>query len=148
MFGKYGERPWHGRKLVDLDRDFVAMLASIDPATHMLGYFQGLHRWLNWSVHGSPLNLFRGTQHDEDHRYFVIAPAEVDLADALGNAADQMLIGIMLHCMGASEPFPPALEERAFEIWRSRLPAAYTAGRNDPCPCGSGKKYKACHLFR
>ena len=20
-----------------------------------------------------------------------------------------------------------------------------TAGRNDPCPCGSGKKYKNCH---
>lgn len=20
------------------------------------------------------------------------------------------------------------------------------AGRNQPCPCGSGKKYKACHL--
>jgi len=20
-----------------------------------------------------------------------------------------------------------------------------TAGRNDPCPCGSGKKYKKCH---
>jgi preprotein translocase subunit SecA len=19
-------------------------------------------------------------------------------------------------------------------------------GRNDPCPCGSGKKYKKCHL--
>ena len=19
-------------------------------------------------------------------------------------------------------------------------------GRNDPCPCGSGKKYKQCHL--
>ncbi|HEY6198860.1 MAG TPA: SEC-C metal-binding domain-containing protein [Candidatus Binatia bacterium] len=19
------------------------------------------------------------------------------------------------------------------------------AGRNDPCPCGSGKKYKRCH---
>ncbi len=23
--------------------------------------------------------------------------------------------------------------------------AAATAGRNDPCPCGSGKKYKKCH---
>jgi len=22
------------------------------------------------------------------------------------------------------------------------------AGRNDPCPCGSGKKYKKCHLPR
>jgi len=21
-------------------------------------------------------------------------------------------------------------------------------GRNDPCPCGSGKKYKKCHLFK
>lgn len=23
--------------------------------------------------------------------------------------------------------------------------AVATAGRNDPCPCGSGKKYKRCH---
>lgn len=22
------------------------------------------------------------------------------------------------------------------------------AGRNDPCPCGSGKKYKKCHVGR
>jgi hypothetical protein len=22
------------------------------------------------------------------------------------------------------------------------------AGRNDPCPCGSGKKFKACHYER
>jgi uncharacterized protein YecA (UPF0149 family) len=22
---------------------------------------------------------------------------------------------------------------------------AMKAGRNDPCPCGSGKKYKRCH---
>ena len=24
-------------------------------------------------------------------------------------------------------------------------PAAAAVGRNDPCPCGSGKKYKNCH---
>jgi preprotein translocase subunit SecA len=34
---------------------------------------------------------------------------------------------------------------------RSGAPAARTAmgdkvGRNDPCPCGSGKKYKKCHF--
>jgi preprotein translocase subunit SecA len=23
--------------------------------------------------------------------------------------------------------------------------AEKTVGRNDPCPCGSGKKYKKCH---
>jgi preprotein translocase subunit SecA len=24
--------------------------------------------------------------------------------------------------------------------------SALRAGRNDPCPCGSGKKYKKCHM--
>jgi hypothetical protein len=27
-------------------------------------------------------------------------------------------------------------------------PSARTPGRNDPCPCGSGKKYKKCHALR
>jgi uncharacterized protein len=37
------------------------------------------------------------------------------------------------------------------EIWRSIGPRVETVrkapepGRNDPCPCGSGKKYKKCH---
>ena len=26
------------------------------------------------------------------------------------------------------------------------MPGMDKAGRNDPCPCGSGKKYKNCHL--
>ena len=31
--------------------------------------------------------------------------------------------------------------------WRERVPADEVpkVGRNDPCPCGSGKKYKQCH---
>lgn len=32
------------------------------------------------------------------------------------------------------------MEESDFQ---SRLKSA---GRNDPCPCGSGKKYKKCHM--
>jgi len=28
----------------------------------------------------------------------------------------------------------------------TRTPAMRDVGRNDPCPCGSGKKYKKCHL--
>jgi len=26
-----------------------------------------------------------------------------------------------------------------------RQPSKLKVGRNDPCPCGSGKKYKQCH---
>ena len=37
------------------------------------------------------------------------------------------------------------------QLWRSMGPRVETVrkeatpGRNDPCPCGSGKKYKKCH---
>jgi tetratricopeptide (TPR) repeat protein len=34
-------------------------------------------------------------------------------------------------------------EDARVEAAKTRLG---TAGRNDPCPCGSGKKYKKCHL--
>jgi uncharacterized protein len=64
-----------------------------------------------------------------------------------------------------SEDGPPSVSERRFEqfgeavwaaydlrrLWRSLGPRveplrrADTPGRNDPCPCGSGKKYKKCH---
>ena len=51
-------------------------------------------------------------------------------------------------------PRPPSV--RARHAPRRRAPAATTSsrrcgatsrrsGRNDPCPCGSGKKYKKCH---
>ncbi len=31
------------------------------------------------------------------------------------------------------------------QIVRAPAKAVATAGRNDPCPCGSGVKYKRCH---
>ena len=36
--------------------------------------------------------------------------------------------------LGAGEPKKP-----------QPVRAAQKIGRNDPCPCGSGKKYKHCH---
>ena len=35
-------------------------------------------------------------------------------------------------------------EERAKHPERYRLKSTGEVGRNDPCPCGSGKKYKKC----
>jgi len=32
------------------------------------------------------------------------------------------------------------------ELPREKLPSKHKIGRNDPCPCGSGKKYKKCCL--
>ena len=41
----------------------------------------------------------------------------------------------------------PARLAREVAGFASNRPRAL-AGRNDPCPCGSGRKYKACHLGR
>ena len=40
-------------------------------------------------------------------------------------------------------PASPEAQEKRIAEAKSRLAAA---DRNDPCPCGSGKKYKKCHL--
>ena len=42
----------------------------------------------------------------------------------------------------------PAIEEMSKLYGTSQIPVQGfpKAGRNDPCPCGSGKKYKKCHL--
>ena len=30
-------------------------------------------------------------------------------------------------------------------VAQQAVPEGMRVGRNDPCPCGSGKKYKQCH---
>ena len=51
--------------------------------------------------------------------------------------------------VGGGPPEPPSANDAALQA-ALRMPAARPAGyenvgRNDPCPCGSGKKYKKCH---
>jgi tetratricopeptide (TPR) repeat protein len=41
---------------------------------------------------------------------------------------------------------PPASPEDAEKVLAEAHTRLGTTGRNDPCPCGSGKKYKKCHL--
>jgi preprotein translocase subunit SecA len=40
---------------------------------------------------------------------------------------------------------PPQLATSAGPQTRQKVVAENKVGRNDPCPCGSGKKYKKCH---
>jgi preprotein translocase subunit SecA len=36
------------------------------------------------------------------------------------------------------------VDERTLSV-QQKVAAGGRVGRNDPCPCGSGKKYKQCH---
>ncbi|NLF31738.1 MAG: DUF2384 domain-containing protein [Planctomycetes bacterium] len=48
-------------------------------------------------------------------------------------------------CDEEDDPFDDDLDGSA---WNAPLRAAPKVGRNDPCPCGSGKKYKKCCLLK
>jgi preprotein translocase subunit SecA len=46
---------------------------------------------------------------------------------------------------GAAEAYAEPPEEAAAPVQQRRVDEAEQIGRNDPCWCGSGKKYKKCH---
>jgi len=43
------------------------------------------------------------------------------------------------------ELLSPSAEPQAQPQTQQRVNHALKVGRNDPCPCGSGKKFKVCH---
>jgi preprotein translocase subunit SecA len=66
--------------------------------------------------------------------------------DAMGMAAEPTVVGAgNVHSLDA--PVPAAVTGAGTPKSAENAPAANgsTVGRNDPCPCGSGKKYKKCH---
>ena len=51
-----------------------------------------------------------------------------------------------VHPAAAAAAAPGAVAEAGAETARAPVTrAAPKVGRNDPCPCGSGQKYKQCH---
>ena len=55
------------------------------------------------------------------------------MAQALGSLSPEQLAQLQAMGGGGGEPRAPIKREEP------------KVGRNDPCPCGSGKKYKKCH---
>ncbi|HOT09129.1 MAG TPA: SEC-C metal-binding domain-containing protein, partial [Polyangiaceae bacterium] len=61
-------------------------------------------------------------------------------AEYAARKAREMLEAAARHGYGASEAPPPISAEPV-----AQKPKAKRIGPNDPCPCGSGKKFKKCH---
>lgn len=64
---------------------------------------------------------------------------------AISNRPPQIVPGPNMRAMGMD--IPEELKAAVSQMWGATGPVASsnsTVGRNDPCPCGSGKKYKKC----
>jgi uncharacterized protein YecA (UPF0149 family) len=65
-----------------------------------------------------------------------LAHLDADEGDLVMQALDERL---------ASEGLDPVFATLGQEEEKPDSAPAAKTGRNDPCPCGSGKKYKKCH---
>jgi preprotein translocase subunit SecA len=76
-----------------------------------------------------------------------LAAARAEKPDAAASEAD-----LMVGATAQRGPPPSALQathgEAAAQAAQPKQRAMPKVGRNDPCPCGSGKKYKKCHGAR
>jgi preprotein translocase subunit SecA len=87
-------------------------------------------------------NLMERIDEELSHRLFRIqvgAPqSEIPLAQARTNEDTFDSIGTLGNAKAAARAGEPAFRGQAITT-KAKI------GRNDPCPCGSGKKYKHCH---
>ncbi len=70
------------------------------------------------------------------------------VAALLGDLEDQGRLAGGRSLAAFTRALAPAFRERAQGRGPDLTRPATKVGRNDPCPCGSGKKYKACCLAR
>jgi len=80
-----------------------------------------------------------------------------DLFEAMMDRIEDLIVSYAFHVEPvppeqleqARKPVPPPPRPREIAAPQTSVQVAHTTdhkvGRNDPCPCGSGKKYKKCH---
>jgi preprotein translocase subunit SecA len=105
--------------------------------THHLTAMDDLESGIGLQAYGQrdPLVMYK----IEAHRMF----------EELMAALRREVVGTMFHVTFTTEP--PRRQQQTFTNRdgdadeRQPVRAGHKTGRNDPCPCGSGKKYKRCH---
>jgi len=86
------------------------------------------------------IRMFRGLQ-DTIRQYAIQSILRVGAAAPVGEPRAQGDESKNLIFSSAKDAPPRAANPNVVKV----TPGKKEPGRNDPCPCGSGKKYKKCH---
>ena len=86
-------------------------------------------------------DLLDRIQHDIVHTIYHVVPAQSGAANPAGSAPHRASRGA-----STATATRPGVAAGASEVRATNVGSGMKkVGRNDPCPCGSGKKYKRCH---
>ncbi|WP_298233255.1 UPF0149 family protein [uncultured Azohydromonas sp.] len=120
--------------LPEASRPLMPWVAGFEHAVHN---FPGLLDSSDEAVDLTLARIFRHlpVQTDEDREMLATLDQELPLAD-VDEAVDDLI-------MAVAELWDLTSDQR-YAVQQVRRDAP-KVGRNDPCPCGSGKKFKQCH---
>lgn len=83
-------------------------------------------------------------EHERRERFEAdAAQVERDLKILYGDPDAPHVDGV-IHVAAVRGELRPVKERRRMVLFPGEAVRHAAAGRNDPCPCGSGKKYKRC----
>ncbi|OGI38517.1 MAG: preprotein translocase subunit SecA [Candidatus Muproteobacteria bacterium RBG_16_64_10] len=126
-------------------KDHLAAMDYLRQGIHLRGYAQKNPKE---EYKREAFDLFTGMltriRHDVTSllaRLQVQAPAEVEALEKSQHAPQEVQY---LH-PSVNEPSAPEESGEQVAVAQKPVRTGPKVGRNDPCPCGSGKKYKQCH---
>ncbi len=147
LFGPWGDKLWCGLPLHEL---VAAIEDQWEEGARLKGFFVIAHATNNEVQHTTTRSLLQPVLGDTvDH-------LQVDAGPSLGGV-EQALHGAMwtyAHLLKAAADYfeidgrkeiKPLLARWEAAFMPIHPDAARVTERNDPCPCGSGKKFKRCH---
>lgn len=144
LFGEYGERTWFG--------SIYKAIGEIAPTWERLGgeertlrvYYAIVHNHINRHVHNTVSSIKRNFDRYDQPRK--VDDFEIGIALKAGFFCLQGLAHLVFDETGTDRADLHALEQESHRVFQEFDPKSLSkVGRNDPCPCGSGKKFKHCH---
>ncbi|MFN8161718.1 MAG: DUF5677 domain-containing protein [Solirubrobacterales bacterium] len=152
LFGQYGHRSWTTTTLYDRVESIEHWWGQRDDVRHLQFFRDVVHRDNNQLLHVSAHSLnqmVRRSGPDAGGLALKLGPGDEYLDRALFSSfwIYAQSVGLLLEHFEFAEhhDFGQLFQELAPQFHRLSDDEIRRVGRNDPCPCGSGKKFKHCH---
>jgi hypothetical protein len=151
-FGRYGEKLWTGHNSIRELLPEVEDLWQNEIAKRELhNYLRIANTDNNQILHSTVSGLSRliSRQEDDGLRLWLGASnrhVPQALYGAYWNFANLVTLIFDRFELPNRDAFDKAFERRQFDFHRFTKADVKDVKRNDPCPCGRGKKFKKCHL--
>lgn len=150
-FGKYGEKLWTGhRNIRELVADIEDQWTTEEDRQVVWNFLRIAHRDNNQLLHSTVSGLAGAVSNVEpDGLSLSVGPSTARIEKGLFAAywSHLNMLGLVIERfeMPAKDDFNDLIDRQQYDFRRLSRAEVKDVGRNDPCPCGSGLKYKLCH---